>query len=80
MKETTNVDIIERVAKLEERVDSGMKYINEDLKDIKENHLHTLQKDVSELKIQVNTLMVKIGIIVSVATILIDFIFRFLFR
>lgn len=80
MKETTNVDIIERVAKLEERVDSGMKYINEDLKDIKENHLHTLQKDVSELKIQVNTLMVKIGIIVSAATIMIDLIFRYFLK
>lgn len=80
MRETTNVDIIERVAKLEERVDSGMKYITEDLKDIKENHLHTLQKDVSDLKIQVNTLMVKIGIIVSAATIMIDLIFRYFLK
>lgn len=79
-KETTNTEIVERVAKLEERVDSGFGYIKEELKEIKENHLHTLQADVSDLKIKVNTLTVKIGVAVTIATIVIDFVFRFLLR
>ncbi len=79
-KEATSMDIIERVAKLEERVDSGFGYIKEELKEIKENHLHTLQKDVSDLKIQVNTLMVKMGIIVAVVTIVIDIAIRLIFK
>lgn len=76
--ETTNMEIVERVAKLEERVDLGMEFLKGELKEIKDNHLHTLQKDVSDLKIQVNTLMVKIGIIVSAAVIAIELAMRLL--
>lgn len=74
--QTTNMEIVERVAKLEERVDSGMGYINKELKEIKDNHLHTLQTDVNDLKIKVNTLTVKISIIVSVAVIVIEMLMR----
>ncbi len=79
-KEATMMDIIERVAKLEERVDGGFGYIKEELKDIKENHLYTLQTDVNDLKIKVNTLAVKMGVIVAVVTIVIDIAIRFLFK
>lgn len=72
------MEIVERVAKLEERVDLGMEFLKGELKEIKDNHLHTLQKDVSDLKIQVNTLMVKIGIIVSAAVIAIELAMRLL--
>lgn len=79
-RNTTNMDVIERVAKLEERVDSGFGYIKEELKEIKDNHLHTLQKDVGDLKIQVNTLAVKMGVIVAVITIVIDIAIRLIFK
>ncbi len=79
-KETTIMDIIERVAKLEERVDSGFGYIKEELKDIKENHIHTLQCDVNDLKLKVNTLAVKMGVIVAVVTIVIDIAIRLIFK
>ncbi|HAU99122.1 MAG TPA: hypothetical protein DCW55_02710 [Candidatus Pacebacteria bacterium] len=72
--------MLERVAKLEERVDGGFDFVNKELKEIKENHLHQLQADVSDLKVKVSTLAVKISIAAAVATIIGDFIFRLLFR
>lgn len=74
------VKILERVAKLEERVDGGLNFVEKQLKEIKDNHLQHLQKDVSDLKIQVNTLAVKISIAVAVVTILMDLLFRFLLK
>ncbi len=74
------VEMLERVAKLEERVDGGFGSVNKELKEIKENHLHQLQADVSDLKVKVSTLAVKISIAAAVATIVGDFIFRLLFR
>lgn len=74
------VEMHERVAKLEERVDGGFKFIGKELKEIKDNHLHQLQDDVSELKIKVNTIAVKVSVAVAIATILTDLAFRFLFR
>jgi len=76
----TNMNIIERVAKLEERVDTGFGYIKEELKEIKENHLHTLQNDVSDLKIKVNTLTIKIGLLVAGIVIIIDLVIRYFFK
>lgn len=78
--ETTNTDVIERVAKLEERVDNGLTYINKDLCEIKNNHLHTLQCDVNDLKIQVNTITVKISVAVAIVTIVIDVALRFILK
>lgn len=74
------IHLCERVAKVEERVDSGFKYVGVQLDDIKNNHLHSLHKDVGDLKIQVNSLTVKIGVAVSIVTIAIDLFFRFLFK
>jgi len=74
------VKMHERVAKLEERVDGGFKFVGKELKEIKDNHLHHIQDDVNELKIKVNTIAVKVSVAVAVATILIDLAFRFLFR
>ncbi|MBI2620668.1 hypothetical protein HYW61_00385 [candidate division WWE3 bacterium] len=74
------INMLERVAKLEERVDGGFGFVNKELKEIKENHLHQLQTDVSDLKVKVSTLAVKISIAAAVATIVGDFIFRLLFR
>jgi len=74
------VKIHERVAKLEERVDGGFKFVGKELKEIKDNHLHHIQDDVNDLKIKVNTIAVKVSVTVAVATILIDLAFRFLFR
>jgi NADH/NAD ratio-sensing transcriptional regulator Rex len=74
------VKMHERVAKLEERVDGGFEFVGNELKDIKDNHLHQLQSDVSDLKIKVNTIAVKVSVAVAIATILIDLAFRFLFR
>jgi hypothetical protein len=74
------VAILERVAKLEERVDGGLGFIGKELKEIKENHLQHLQADVSNLKIQVNTLAVKISVTVAIATVLVDLAFRFFFK
>jgi len=74
------MDIVERVAKLEERVDSGISYIKEELNDIKDNHLRTLQKDVSDLKIQVNTLAVKVGLAVAVIMTVIEIVSRYFLR
>ena len=79
-KNQNTVEIHERVAKLEERVDGGFGYVNRELKEIKENHLHHLQKDVSDLKLKVNTLAVKISIAAAIATILGDLVFRLLFK
>ena len=76
----TNLEIVERVAKLEERVDNGLNYINKDLSEIKNNHLHTLQCDVDNLKIQVNTITVKISVAVAIVTIIIDVVFRVFFK
>ena len=78
-KEIT-VEIHERVAKLEERVDGGFKFVGKELKEIKDNHLHQIQADVNDLKIKVNTIAVKVSLAVAVATIVIDLAFRFLFR
>lgn len=72
--------MLERVAKLEERVNGGFTYVEKELTEIKENHLQHLQKDVSELKIQVNTLAVKVSIAVAIATIIVDIALRFFFR
>lgn len=74
------VKMLERVAKLEERVDGGLGFIGKELKEIKENHLRHLQTDVSQLKIQVNTLAVKISVSVAIATVLVDMAFRFFFK
>ena len=79
-KPVNTINMLERVAKLEERVDGGFGFVNKELKEIKENHLHQLQTDVTELKIKVSTLAVKISIAAAVATIVGDFIFRLLFR
>ncbi len=79
-KPVDTINMLERVAKLEERVDGGFGFVNKELKEIKENHLHQLQTDVSDLKVKVSTLAVKISIAAAVATIVGDFIFRFLFR
>jgi len=76
----TTVKMHERVAKLEERVDGGFKFVGKELKEIKDNHLHQLQSDVSDLKIKLNTITVKVSVAVAIATILIDLAFRFLFR
>ena len=70
----------ERVARLEERVDGGFKFVGKELKEIKDNHLHHIQDDVNDLKIKINTIAVKVSVAVAVATILIDLAFRFLFR
>lgn len=80
MKQYNNTNVIERVAKLEERVNSGFSYIKEELKEIKDNHLHTLQKDVQDLKIQVNTLAVKLGIAVAVIMTAIELVSRYFIR
>lgn len=77
---STTVEMHERVAKLEERVDGGFKFIGKELKEIKDNHLHQLQSDVNDLKIKLNTITVKVSVAVALATILIDLAFRFLFR
>ncbi|EKD62946.1 MAG: hypothetical protein ACD_52C00006G0002 [uncultured bacterium] len=79
-KSVDTINMLERVAKLEERVDGGFDFVNKELKEIKENHLHQLQADVSDLKVKVSTLAVKISIAAAVATIIGDFIFRLLFR
>ena len=79
-KSVDTINMLERVAKLEERVDGGFGFVNKELKEIKENHLHQLQTDVSDLKVKVSTLAVKISIAAAVATIIGDFIFRLLFR
>lgn len=79
-KPVNTINMLERVAKLEERVDGGFGFVNKELKEIKENHLHQLQADVSDLKIKVSTLAVKISIAAAVATIVGDFTFRLLFR
>lgn len=74
------INMLERVAKLEERVNGGFVYVEKELTEIKENHLQHLQADVTELKIQVNTLAVKISIGVAIATIIVDIAFRFFFK
>jgi len=74
------VKMLERVAKLEERVDGGFGYVNKELKEIKDNHLYHLQADVNDLKVKVSTLAVKISIAAAVATIIGDFVFRLIFR
>lgn len=74
------IKMLERVAKLEERVDGGFGYVNKELKEIKDNHLYHLQADVSDLKVKVSTLAVKISIAAAVATIVGDFVFRLIFR
>lgn len=79
-KPIDTINMLERVAKLEERVDGGFGYLNKELKEIKENHLHHLQEDVSDLKLKVNTLAVKISIAAAVATIIGDIVFRLIFK
>jgi len=70
------ISLIERVARIEERVDNKFDYLGDELKTIKENHLQHLQKDVTDLKIQVATLAVKVGIITAVAVAAIEIIVR----
>ena len=79
-KPVDTVKMLERVAKLEERVDGGFGYVNRELKEIKENHLHHLQTDINELKLRVNTLAVKISIAAALATIIGDVFFRLVFK
>lgn len=43
------MNLTERVAKLEERVDSGFSHISEQLDDIKNNHMHDLRNDIKGL-------------------------------
>ena len=79
-KPVNTINMLERVAKLEERVDGGFGFVNKELKEIKENHLHQLQADVTDLKIKVSTLAVKVSVTASIAMIIVDLVFRFLFR
>jgi len=79
-KPVDTVSMLERVAKLEERVGGGFGFVNKELKEIKENHLHQLQMDVTDLKIKVSTLAVKVSVTASIAMIVVDLVFRFLFR
>ena len=79
-KPVNTINMLERVAKLEERVDGGFGFVNKELREIKENHLHQLQTDVTDLKIKVSTLAVKVSITASIAIIVVDLVFRFLFR
>lgn len=79
-KPVNTINMLERVAKLEERVDGGFGFVNKELKEIKENHLHQLQTDVTDLKIKVSTLAVKVSVTASIAMIVVDLVFRFLFR
>jgi len=79
-KPVDTVSMLERVAKLEERVDGGFGFVNKELREIKENHLHQLQTDVTDLKIKVSTLAVKVSVTASIAMIIVDLVFRFLFR
>lgn len=79
-KPVDTINMLERVAKLEERVDGGFGFVNKELKEIKENHLHQLQTDITDLKIKVSTLAVKVSITASIAMIVVDLVFRFLFR
>ena len=79
-KPVNTINMLERVAKLEERVDGGFGFVNKELREIKENHLHQLQTDVTELKIKVSTLAVKVSVTASIAMIVVDLVFRFLFR
>jgi len=79
-KPVNTINMLERVAKLEERVDGGFGFVNKELREIKENHLHQLQTDVTDLKIKVSTLAVKVSVTASIAMIIVDLVFRFLFR
>ncbi len=79
-KPVDTINMLERVAKLEERVDGGFGFVNKELKEIKENHLHQLQTDVTDLKVKVSTLAVKVSVTASIAMIVVDLVFRFLFR
>lgn len=79
-KPVNTINMLERVAKLEERVDGGFGFVNKELREIKENHLHQLQADVTDLKIKVSTLAVKVSVTASIAMIVVDLVFRFLFR
>ncbi len=79
-KPVNTINMLERVAKLEERVDGGFGFVNKELREIKENHLHQLQSDVTDLKIKVSTLAVKVSVTASIAMIVVDLVFRFLFR
>ena len=79
-KPVYTINMLERVAKLEERVDGGFGFVNKELREIKENHLHQLQTDVTDLKIKVSTLAVKVSVTASIAMIIVDLVFRFLFR
>ena len=79
-KPVNTINMLERVAKLEERVDGGFGFVNKELREIKENHLHQLQTDVTDLKIKVSTLAVKVSVTASIAMIVVELVFRFLFR
>ena len=79
-KPVNTINMLERVAKLEERVDGGFGFVNKELREIKENHLHQLKADVTDLKIKVSTLAVKVSVTASIAMIVVDLVFRFLFR
>lgn len=72
----TNHQLYERVARVEERVEG----IKGELTEIKDNHLAHIQKDLNNLKIQVNTITVKITVAVAVAVIVIEVLARFLLR
>jgi len=77
---TTNGKLLERVAKLEQRVESELANIKKSIDDIKDNHLHTLQSDVSDLKIKLNTLTVKVSAIVAIATVTVNIVLEVVFR
>ena len=79
-KPVNTINMLDRVAKLEERVGGCFGFVNKELKEIKENHLHQLQMDVTDLKIKVSTLAVKVSIAASLTMIVVDVVFRFLFK
>ena len=79
-----NNDILERVARLEERVDNGLKYIREQIDEIRDNHLHALQTDIGDLKKQVSALTVKMAAIIAIASLIagaiVEVLFRYVFK
>lgn len=66
-------------AALKQEVKSGFKYIEKELKDIKNNHLHTLEEKMTTMQVKIATITTRQTIVLSIAVFIITMAVNLIF-
>ena len=60
------------MAALQQEVKGGFRYIGEEIKDMKKNHLHTLEVDMRKMRIKLAKTTLRLTIVISIAVFIIS--------